>query len=95
MWRDNLITEKPLARCPMRDILEADRDLSAEFHVARDELYPLFRRGFLFDGGGISDQNARYLAWMREIDEARLLAQLRYDKLTAEREENKPPTRSG
>lgn len=83
MWRDNLITGEKLERCPLRDLLEANSESLSEFNVARLELYPMFRRGFLYFSGGVADQPARYIAWMNEIEEARLRAQEKYDELTA------------
>lgn len=68
----------------MRDILEAEEklpELAAEVAVAEVELYPLFRRGFLYNA--IAEQPSRYVAYMREIDDARSLAQKKYEELTA------------
>jgi hypothetical protein len=87
MWRDNLLNGKPLARCPMRDLLDADEDLLAELGVNESELYPLFRRGFLYSAGGVADQPARYISWMREIDDARDLAQAKYIEITMPKDE--------
>ena len=87
MWRDSLIDGEPLKICPQRELIDADPDLLAEFGVAELELYPLFRRGFLYSTGGVEDQPARYMAYMREIDDARTLAQLRYDEIIKAREE--------
>jgi hypothetical protein len=89
MWRDNLITGQPLKRCPLRDLLLAPSDATAEFNVARLELYPMFRRGFLYEAGGVADQPARYIAWMNEIDDARAAAQQKYDELTTPPEEGR------
>jgi hypothetical protein len=68
MWTHNLATGEELQRCPMRDLLEADEQVLREVNTHRTELYPLFRKGHLLNAGGLADQSARYLSFMRYCD---------------------------
>lgn len=67
-WKKNLLTEKPLDRCPVRTLQLADQRLVAEIETNRQEIWPLWKRGLLLSAGGVEDQSARYLDMMREFD---------------------------
>lgn len=67
-WRENLLTEKPLERCPVRTLQIADPRLAGEIETFRYEIWPLWQRGLLLSAGGIEDQSARYLDMMRVFD---------------------------
>lgn len=63
-WRENLITDAPLALCPLRTLQlarESDPILSREVERYDQTLYPAWRDGHLLVKGGIGDQPARYL----------------------------------
>lgn len=63
-WRENLVTDEPLARCPVRTLQlarESDLILAREVERYDDTLYPAYRDGHLLVKGGIGDQPARYL----------------------------------
>lgn len=66
-WKENLITGEPLARCPVRDILDAPYALRKEVEQHLYEWFPLFEKNHLLFAGGVADQPAKYLAYMREI----------------------------
>lgn len=67
-WKENLITRKPLERCPLRTLILAKASLVHELQVYRTELWPLWERGHLMSAGGVEDQSARYIDYMREFD---------------------------
>jgi hypothetical protein len=70
-WRENLLTGKPLAECPLRTILrmqETDPHLSREVDTHL-RYYGAYDRGVLLVAGGISDQPARYVELMALIDQ--------------------------
>jgi hypothetical protein len=70
LWTRNLITNAPLARCPLRSVQlarESHPALSAEIDRAVDLLYPAYRDGHLLVAGGIGDQPHRYIALMGAI----------------------------
>lgn len=67
MWRQNLLSGKPLARCPLRDMLEAPAAMLDELTRHRDVLLPHYKAGHLLARGGIAEQPARYLDFMTEL----------------------------
>jgi hypothetical protein len=67
-WRKNLLTGKPLERCPVRTLQLATPHLVDEIEALRTEIWPLWEKGLLLSAGGIEDQSARYLDYMREFD---------------------------
>lgn len=84
-WEANLLTGAPLARCPLRDFLDAQADDPAraeEFLRMRDEYLPLYEDGHLLVDGGVSDQPARYLDWMRALRKAAVASEVRFTQLT-------------
>lgn len=85
-WRDNLLTEKPLDRCPVRTLQLADPQLVGEIETHRREIWPLWERGLLLSAGGIEDQSARYLDMMREFDHAQVMVDLKAKQVTGEDE---------
>jgi hypothetical protein len=85
-WRENLLTGKPLDRCPVRTLQLANPQLSDELDTARRELWPLWERGLLLASGGIEDQSARYLDLMREFDHTQRLVDLKAKELSGESE---------
>lgn len=90
-WRENLITDQPLARCPLRDLLEVQRTEPArwaEFTRHADVYYPAYLDGHLLKGGGMSSQPARYLAYMLALRDAGARIEQKHLALT-----EKEPTR--
>lgn len=65
-WRENLITDAPLERCPVRTLQlarEADPAIAREVDRYADDYYPNYKAGIpRLIKGGIADQPARYLA---------------------------------
>jgi hypothetical protein len=80
-WRENLITGKPLERCPVRTQQLASPNLMREIDVMRVELYPGWQQGHLLAAGGLEDQPARYLEFMRLFDVMRTLVDKKYLEL--------------
>lgn len=87
LYRDHLLTGKPLERCPLRTIQLANPHLSGEIETYRRELWPLWEKGHLLAAGGVEDQPARYLDMMREFDRTQLLVDLKAKAVSAESEE--------
>jgi hypothetical protein len=84
-WMENLLTGTPLTECPLRSVLRiAERDPALAAEIARhgDEYFPAFESGHLLIEGGVSDQPARYLAFMASLKSIRARQQARYDELT-------------
>lgn len=84
MWRDNLITDAPLARCPLRSLQLAAAtapELVAEMGRYLETYEPAYAEGFLLEEGGIADQSARYLDVMRLIRAFRDAAQRKFDEI--------------
>jgi hypothetical protein len=70
IWRENIITGEPLARCPVRTIqLAHDTPVGAEFTRYLTTYFPAYEDGFLLEPGGIGAQPARYLAILGAIRE--------------------------
>lgn len=89
LWDKNLVTGEPLGRCPRRLLLEEDgsRELREVAHY-RDEIFPLWQRNLLYFPGSVGEQPARYIAFMREFDHAKLAAQAAYDRISKEQGES-------
>jgi hypothetical protein len=83
-WRENLLTGKPLDRCPVRTLQLADPALTREMDMMRLEVYPAWQQGHLLSAGGIEDQSARYLEFMRTFDTTKHLVQLKHNELRPE-----------
>ena len=84
-WRENLITDEPLKRCPLRDLLQAhdhNPELAAEVDRYVGIYMPAYRDGHLLVGGGIADQPVRYLEIIREIAQLDAAAEVKYHELT-------------
>lgn len=84
-WREHLITGKDLARCPVRELLDA-RERIPELHdevVRYVQLYlPAYQDGHLLVAGGIADQPARYLSMIQELLRLSARADEKYLELT-------------
>lgn len=84
-WRENLITGKDLAECPLRTLLrarEASPQLVAEFERYDDVLFPAYEEGHLLVHGGIADQPARYLEMIRLFRNTQARVDVEYEKAT-------------
>lgn len=84
IWKKNLIDGKPLERCPVRTLQLADQSLVSEIHRHVNEYFPYYEDGFLLAEGGIADQPARYLAYMREIPRMRFIIDAKYKEARGE-----------
>ena len=80
LWDKNLIDGRPLERCPMMDLISAAPEKRREITIMRTELYPLYREGHLLEGGGVADQPARYMEFMREFDGVATASEAAYHK---------------
>jgi hypothetical protein len=70
LWTENLLTDEPLALCPLRTLqLADDTDPARAREAARymDQYYPAYRDHHLLVAGGIADQPARYLELIRLV----------------------------
>lgn len=86
-WRENLITGKPLAECPLRTLLrkrENDPALVQEVSQHVRVYFPAFERGVLLVAGGLADQPARYLELMTRIGETRRAVEAKHDEILEE-----------
>lgn len=81
-WRENLISDRPLKMCPMRTLREAPPEVRREVERHVNEYYPLYKDGHLLVAGGVSDQPARYLEYMRLISAMEKVVQAQFDKIT-------------
>jgi hypothetical protein len=88
LWTTNIVTGERLKRCPVMDLRTADRNTLREVTMMRTELYPLYREGHLLVAGGVIDQPARYLSFMREMDAARLKAESAFQKVLRDEEDD-------
>jgi|SRR4051812_24990356 hypothetical protein len=74
LWTENLVTGKPLARCPVRTLQLAREENSQHVREADryvDRYYPAYEDKHLLVAGGIADQPARYvevIQLVRRID---------------------------
>lgn len=85
-WRENLITGEKLEECPMRAMLrirEAEPRLVRELERMRLEYFPLYRDGHLLVAGGVTEQPARYLGYMRELSAMERLVEGKINSLKA------------
>jgi hypothetical protein len=88
MWRENLVDGRPLQICPMRLFqiaAEVAPEMLAEFHRHVHEYYPHYAKGHLLLAGGVANQPAITMEYMREIDRLRSLTQAKHDAI-----KNKP-----
>lgn len=82
LWRENLLTGEPLARCPLRSVQLADRRLVAEVRRHRDVYHPPYEKhGTLIEPGGLADQPARSVDMLLEIDHLEAKSRRRYEEL--------------
>lgn len=86
-WKENLIDGKKLERCPLRQLQLADPSLVAEINRHVHEYFPFYEDGHLLVAGGVSDQPARYLAYMGEIRQVWGMVDVRHAELTEEGQE--------
>lgn len=68
MWDENLVTGERLARCPMRELLDADPVTRQEAYELAYVQFPLFKHGHLFRAGAISEQPAWWIEAMTLLD---------------------------
>lgn len=66
-WREHLLTDAPLARCPVRDILDAPIDVREEVGELLQLLVPAYDAGHLLVAGGLADQPARYVEMIQLV----------------------------
>jgi hypothetical protein len=82
----NLLTGEPFARCPMRTLLiaeEREPALVREVEMVRLELFPPYRdHGVLPVAGGLLDQPAKTMDYLRLFRGFDRLSQAKYDEIT-------------
>jgi hypothetical protein len=67
-WKENLVDgEATRALSGPDSPARRPEQLVAEIHRHVNEYYPFYEDGHLLSAGGISDQPARYIAYMLEI----------------------------
>jgi hypothetical protein len=84
VWREHLLTGQPLARCPVRDILDTPADVRDELNEFMQLLVPAYDAGHLLVSGGISDQPARYVEMITHIRDTRALVAARLHEIDQE-----------
>lgn len=72
---------RPLQCCPVRTLQLAPPALLQEVTRHLTEYYPLYEAGHLLVAGGVADQPARYLDYMREIARLRTVVQRKFDEM--------------
>jgi hypothetical protein len=87
LWTRNLLTDEPLALCPVRT-LQLAREASSR-HVAEvdryvDRYYPAYEDQHLLVAGGIADQPARYVELIQLVRAIDRETEAKYHKITAE-----------
>lgn len=82
-WTENLVTEEPLQRCPLRTLQLAPPALGLELARHTETYYPAYVAGQLLNDGGLAAQPARYLDLMTEIATYAHRAQAKHDDLRA------------
>ena len=80
-WRENLIDGRDLLCCPQHTLSLAPVALRREVERMVHEYYPLYQDGHLLVAGGVADQPARYMTYMRLIGDMEKRVQARYDEL--------------
>lgn len=84
MWRENLVDGRPLQICPVRLFQIAEEvapEMLAEFNRHVHEYYPHYAKGHLLLAGGVANQPAITMEYMREIDRLRALTQAKHDEI--------------
>jgi hypothetical protein len=90
-WRENLVTGKPLDRCPLRTLQLAareHRELAEEVQRYSQDYVPAFEAHHLLVAGGLADQPARYVEIVRRVREIDARTDERYLELTRETPED-------
>jgi hypothetical protein len=82
LYKESLIDGEKLERCPLRTLLLADPELVAEINRNVNEYYPFYEDGHLLTDGGISNQPARYIAYMLEIKRLSGQVEMKHLELT-------------
>lgn len=88
-YTDNLLSNEPLERCPLRTLQLADeaggagRSLAREVERHADVYFPAYRNGHLLVAGGVADQPARYLELMGMIGAMESRVQEKYAEIRA------------
>jgi hypothetical protein len=87
LWTRNLLTDEPLARCPVRT-LQLAREAS-DPHVREADRYvetyhPAYTDKHLLIAGGIADQPARYVELVQLIGRINHQVDAKYAALTKE-----------
>ena len=93
-WRENLITDAALERCPVRTLLlaaEATPALSQEVDRYVETYYPAYRDGFLLRPGGVAAQPARYLELVSLVRGTKLRVDEKAAEIARERESSGQP----
>lgn len=80
-WRENLITNDPLTRCPLRTLQLAPAREVEEMARYVDQYYPAWQAGHLLTEGGIADQPARYLSMIEHVARFAGVTQAKKDEL--------------
>lgn len=85
LWLTNLITDEPLSRCPLQELLEPRAARTAgELLRHADTYYPAYLDGHLLEAGGWSDQPARYADYMLTLRDYEARAERKYLDITKE-----------
>jgi hypothetical protein len=79
-WKENLVNGEKLERCPVRTLQLADQSMLSEVTRHAVDYYPFYEDGHLLVAGGISDQPARFIAYMQEINRLRVIVDNKYEE---------------
>jgi hypothetical protein len=87
VYTSNLLTGKPLERCPVRTLQlarEAKSEYAREVDRYVDAYYPAYEDKHLLVAGGIADQPARYIDLIQLIRAIDRKTEAKYRAITAE-----------
>lgn len=89
-WTENLLTSKPIERCPIRQLQLAPTDLREEVLRWKHTYFPLYEKGHLLVDGGIADQPARWLEAMLYLENLSARMDAKHVELTRPPEDITP-----
>ena len=87
-WDLNLLTDLPIARCPLRLLQLARPELRLEILRWKNEYFPLFRKGKLLVPGGIAEQPARWLSAMLFLESLEKRQESKFVEIRRKEEED-------
>jgi hypothetical protein len=94
LWRENLVTDEPLAECPLRTIIRASDErpeLAREVARHAEEYFPDYEAGHLLVEGGSADQPALTMDYMRTLKGMRAAQERKWVAIQEENDKASAP----